>query len=99
AFDRGPEADSASSAPAAVPASPMRPGAVAAPTATAEDAMVVEDSRPAGVPLEQLAKQAESAARRGDCAAVRLAVTRIRKQDEAFYQGRLQRNAAVTRCL
>ena len=50
-------------------------------------------------PNEQLARQAESAATRGDCPAVRAIVGRLKKQDEGFYKTRLGKNAAVTKCL
>ena len=49
--------------------------------------------------IEQLARQAESAATRGDCAAVKVIVARIKKQDESFFKSRLGKNAAVTKCL
>ncbi len=49
--------------------------------------------------VQQLAQQAESAAARKDCPAVRVLVARIRKQDAAFYKQRLANNAAITRCL
>jgi hypothetical protein len=50
-------------------------------------------------PNEQLARQAESAASRGDCPAVRVIVSKMKKQDERFYKTRLGKNAAVTKCL
>jgi hypothetical protein len=49
--------------------------------------------------LEQLAKQAETAASRGDCAAVRAIVDRIRKLDATFHKERVQSNATVKRCV
>lgn len=54
---------------------------------------------PAATPREQLARQAESAATRGDCAAVRAIAARLRSQDEAFFKVRLGKNTAVTKCL
>ena len=50
-------------------------------------------------PNEQLARQAESAASRNDCAAVRAIVAKLKKQDESFYKSRLGKNPAVTKCL
>jgi len=50
------------------------------------------------VPLEQLYKQCASAARRGDCAAVRLMVGRIKKSDRS-YRTRVAKDAAVAKCL
>lgn len=49
--------------------------------------------------LEQLAKQAETAASRGDCAAARAIVDRIRKLDATFHKERVQSNATVKRCV
>jgi hypothetical protein len=50
------------------------------------------------VSLEQLYKQCASAARRGDCAAVRLMVGRIKKSDRS-YRTRVAKDAAVAKCL
>jgi hypothetical protein len=50
-------------------------------------------------PNEQLARQAESAATRGDCPAVKAIVGKLKQQDERFYKARLGKNAAVTKCL
>jgi type IV secretory pathway VirB10-like protein len=49
--------------------------------------------------IEDLAKQAESAAARGDCAAVKSIVARIKQLNEGFYRTRLGKSAAVTKCL
>ncbi|HSK03966.1 MAG TPA: hypothetical protein VK932_22085 [Kofleriaceae bacterium] len=55
--------------------------------------------RPQGPTVGQLAKQAETAAARGDCAAVRAIASRIRKLDAAAHRSLAERNAAVKRCL
>jgi len=47
----------------------------------------------------QLVQQCETAATRGDCAAVRVIAERIRKLDGAIYRDRVQKNAAIARCL
>ncbi len=54
---------------------------------------------PKGPTVGQLAKQAETAAARGDCAAVRAIATRLRKLDAAAHRSLAERNAAVARCL
>lgn len=76
-----------------------------------ETAPAIVDTKPAdapgtrlsksspGSPVDQLARQAEAAAARGDCPAVRTLVARIRQQDEAFFQARLGKTAAVMGCL
>jgi hypothetical protein len=56
-------------------------------------------SRPAGPTVGQLAKQSETAASRGDCAAVRAIVGRIRKLDATFHKRHVEGNAAVKRCV
>ena len=68
--------------------------------AKAEERVTVTDrGTTATPPNEQLARQAESAATRGDCAAVRTIVGKLKQQDERFYKSRLGKNAAVTKCL
>ncbi len=47
---------------------------------------------------EQLAKQAEALAAKGDCAGVREIVAQLRRNDETFYKQRLGKNAAVAKC-
>lgn len=72
-----------------------------APESTVDsgEAVVLSDSKkPQTPPLEQLARQAETAASRGDCAAVKTIVARIKQQDEAFLKTRLGKSAAVTKC-
>jgi hypothetical protein len=56
-------------------------------------------ARPRGPTVGQLAKQSETAAARGDCAAVRAIVSRLRKLDAAFHKDHVERNAAVKRCV
>jgi hypothetical protein len=50
------------------------------------------------VPLAQLYQQCESAARRGDCVAVRLMVGRIAKTDRS-YRARVAKDSPVAKCL
>lgn len=87
-------------APKPAPASEKAPEA---PTQAPEpdgDTVILSDGGKASTPPnEQLARQAESAAARGDCAAVRVIVARLKKQDEAFFKTRLGKNAAVAKCL
>lgn len=47
----------------------------------------------------QMVKQCESAAARGDCAAVKLLAAKIRSQDAATYKARVVKNASIARCL
>jgi len=54
-------------------------------------------ARPAAT-LAQLSQQCESAARRGDCAAVRLLVERITKSDRG-YRARITKGSPVAKCL
>ena len=85
---------------------PMTEAPVAKPTTEPEpstDSVTLSDrgagSKPSTPPVEQLARQAESAATRGDCAAVRTIATRIKQQDETFYKQRILKNAAIAKCL
>lgn len=72
----------------------------AGPTTTAPKKPEETKDRGSPVPAnEQLAKRVEELAARGDCAAVRELVAKIRNSDEAFYKQRLGKNAAVTKCL
>ncbi len=69
-------------------------------TATTKPATSSESqARSAGVAVEQLVKQAEVAAGRGDCPAVRVTADRIRKLDVAVYKARVAKQAAIARCL
>nr|MBA3464190.1 hypothetical protein [Deltaproteobacteria bacterium] len=47
----------------------------------------------------QLVKQCESAAARGDCAAVRVIAGRIRSEDKSAYSQRVVKNSSIARCL
>lgn len=47
----------------------------------------------------QMVKQCESAAARGDCAAVKVLAAKIRAQDAATYKARVAKNASIARCL
>lgn len=67
---------------------------------SADDRVVLsERAAPPAPPVVQLLRQAESAAARGDCAAVRTIATKIRQQDDAFYKERVLSHAAVAKCL
>lgn len=69
---------------------------VAAAPPSGERASRSSERRGAG--LDQLYRQCSSAARRGDCAAVRRLVAQIKQQDRA-YRGQLAKDAAVGKCL
>lgn len=47
----------------------------------------------------QLVKQCESAAARGDCAAVKMLAAKIRSEDAATYKARVVKNSSIARCL
>jgi hypothetical protein len=47
----------------------------------------------------QLVKQCETAAARGDCAAVKVMAARIRSEDATVYKTRVVKNASIARCL
>ena len=49
--------------------------------------------------VTQLVKQCESAAARGDCAAVRVIAGRIKSEDASAYSQRVMRNSSIARCL
>jgi hypothetical protein len=49
--------------------------------------------------VEQLVQQTEVAARRDDCAAVRVTAERVKKLDATVYRERLERQPAIRRCL
>jgi hypothetical protein len=57
-----------------------------------------EDTSPAPVAVEQLRKQCETAARRGDCPAVRRIMGRITQIDRD-YHARVAESPAVAKCL
>lgn len=65
------------------------------PTAARHDK---EEHTAPGAPLAQLYQQCEAAARRGDCAAVRLMVDRIAKLDRD-YRARVAKGSPVAKCL
>ena len=66
---------------------------------TGDDVLLSDRSAPATPPNEQLLRQAESAASRGDCAAVKTIAARIQRQDDAFYKQRVLKHAALAKCL
>lgn len=71
-------------------------GGVPAQTATAD-----ADVAPAKKPQQgaaQLHAQARTAASRNDCAAVKVMVQRIAKQDPAYYRANVTKDAAIVKC-
>lgn len=70
-----------------------------AKAATGEQVTITDSGKVTTPPSEQLARQAESAATRGDCPAVRAIVGKLKQQNARLYQTRLAKNAAVTKCL
>ncbi len=89
--------------PPAQPTAPTtrEPAKAPEPTIDPETTTLSGDSvrRPTTPPIEQLARQAESAATRHDCAAVRVIVAKIKQQDASFFKSRLGGNAAIAKCL
>ena len=82
------------------PPSPSPRSEPTKPTEPVSEAIVLSDRGETSTPPnEQLARQAESAASRGDCAAVRVIVARLKKQDERYFKTRLGKHAAVAKCL
>jgi hypothetical protein len=64
------------------------------------DEVIVTDSNRAPAPtVEQLDRQAQSAASRKDCPAVRTIVAQIKKQNESYYKAKIAKNAAIMKCL
>lgn len=77
---------------------PKKPiGRTAPPAIDGEDRVVSKDA--AKPSLDQLVKQCESAAARGDCAAVRTIAQKILTTAPAAYKSRVASNAAINRCL
>lgn len=75
-------------------------GASVVDTVAVESTSVARGPRTApSASLDQLAKQSQTAAARGDCAAVRVIVGRIRKLDATFHKDHVANNAAVARCV
>jgi hypothetical protein len=100
--DTGTELSTPGRATSSPPPEPVKPAtidAVKKPEPTSEVVVLSDTGTVKTPPNEQLARQAESAAARGDCPAVRVIVARMKKQDERFYKTRLGKNAAVTKCL
>jgi len=81
------DADAAGASPAEVRFDAGRRAAAPAAAETRKQAL-----------LEQLYRQCESAARRGDCVAVRKMVDRIAKTDRG-YRARVEKQASVAKCL
>ena len=61
----------------------------------AESSGRVEDRVPT---IDELVKQCESAAARGDCAAAKSFAQRIQKSDPKAYKARISTNAKITAC-
>jgi hypothetical protein len=85
--------------PPAQPGQPRGPAAepVASPSAASTDSASSVVGGAGAV--EQLVKQAEVAAGRGDCPAVRATASRIKKLDATTYKARVEKQAAIARCL
>jgi hypothetical protein len=66
------------------------------PKVDANDGLAARAPQPS---TEQLVKQAETAASRNDCAAVRVTAERIRKLDANAYKSRVANQPAIARCL
>ncbi len=86
-------------------AKPKKPIARTAPPSiegedrqTTKDA-IAKDGGKTQPTLEQLVKQCETAAARGDCAAVRVLAQRILASSPAVYKSRVATHAAIKRCL
>jgi len=82
----------------AVPAPPSK-GAQLDGEAVTQTSAGVRSARPQGPSVEQLVMQAEIAAGRKDCPAVRVTVDRIKKLDANVYKARVAKQAAIARCL
>lgn len=82
-------------------AKPKKPIArTAPPSIEGEDRQVSKDTAKQVQPtLEQLVKQCETAAARGDCAAVRVIAQKILTTAPTAYKSRVAQNASINRCL
>ena len=69
-----------------------------APSIEGEDRVTTKDAGEKPT-LEQLVKQCETAAARGDCAAVRAIAQKILATAPAAYKSRVTSNAAINRCM
>ncbi len=82
--------------PAPTPAAPQQQPA--RPSATPPPAPVTTPTTQAES-VDQLVKQCQTAAARGDCSAVRTLAARIAKADAARYRDKVSKDAAVAKCL
>ena len=83
----------------AVPAPPPKDAIQADGEAVTQTSADVRSARSQGPSVEQLVMQAEVAAGRKDCPAVRVTVDRIKKLDANVYKARVAKQAAIARCL
>ncbi len=86
--------DAESAAPTPAPKKPV--ARTAPPSIEGEDRVVSKDAAPPTI--DQLVKQCETAAARGDCAAARTIAQKILTTAPAAYKTRVANNATITRC-
>jgi hypothetical protein len=84
--------------PRAREAAPAMDTAVPAGAPAPSAALPARPSGPSSTELSRLHQQCETAARRGDCPAVRQLVERITRADRG-YRGRIAKDSAVAKCL
>lgn len=79
---------------------PKKPIArTAPPEIEGEDRVTTKDSAKTPPAIEQLVKQCETAAARGDCAAVRVIAQKILTSSPSVYKARVANNSALHKCL
>jgi hypothetical protein len=68
---------------------------------TTDDVAAKADSKGTkrGPSVDQLLRQCQTAAGRGDCAAAKVIAAQIAKTDAEFYRTRVTKDAAISRCL
>lgn len=84
--------------PRARDAAPAMDAAAPAGASAPSAALPARPSGPSSTELSRLHQQCETAARRGDCPAVRQLVERITRADRG-YRGRIAKDSAVAKCL
>jgi hypothetical protein len=94
----GPRAGSADASPGRSPGASPAGSADASPAGSADASPDASPEASADASIDQLYKQCEAAARRGDCAVVRRLVDRIAKSDRG-YRARVAKDSPVGKCL
>jgi hypothetical protein len=90
--------DASGAEPEAAKQTPKKPIArTPAPSIEGEDRVVTKDA--AKPTIDQLVKQCETAAARGDCAAVRVIAQKIMTTAPSAYKNKVANNAAIIRCM